>query len=207
MSYITVLLLNLLLYFDGSIKEIYAAEESVLNTEGMNWDTTKQKIDGQLKQDIMQIHSMSEDEYMQCIVGVWVIANIETEDIKNLIKSNINPSNTNAMDKTTLTIKQLQKEIRIAFSFTGKAATEKWSKPFLTSLIKLLKNEPVKTSLDDTEKGIVEGFYAKHKSGEEVLKRKTNYGNITFVENAIIRVPEALNQFIVVLLWDRNGFE
>ena len=197
MIYITVLLLNLLLFFDGSIKEIYAVEESALDTEGMNWDTTKPKIDGQLKQDIMQIHSMSEDEYMQCIVGVWVIANVETEDIKNLIKSNINPSDTNAMDKTILTIKQLQKEIRIAFSFTGKEATDKWSKPFLTSLVKFLKNKPVKTSLDDTEKGIVERFYTKHKSGEEFLKRKTNYGTFTFVENAIIRVPEAFNQFIV----------
>jgi hypothetical protein len=86
----------------------------ILANQATHWEVVEPYIEGNLKTDIMKMHSFCDTKYMQCIVGVWVIANIKAEDVK---KSMNFYENTRFEKETLLKIQRIQKQIRVLFLF------------------------------------------------------------------------------------------
>jgi hypothetical protein len=166
-----------------------------LDRQAMNWETVKPDVEGQLKDDLMKHYSLSEYEYMQSIVGIWVLANIPAEDVKELMKLSENSKNERkTVKKIIYKVKRIQKEMRLLFLLQIKTVEDPWKSPFLSSLIMLLKNSPSKIPLNTIERRVASDFYKKHENAAVILNKKIINGDLTFTENAIKYVSNAFQQ-------------
>jgi hypothetical protein len=150
-----------------------------------------------MKKDMMKIHSLTEEEYMQCMIGVWIASIIEPNDIKKLMNlKESTDKEKKETKKTIVLIKEDQKSMRIFFLANDDAIKKIWGSRYLSSLIQLLKEEPSDTSLNETERNIVNAFYERYKNADHTLKGKVISKKLTFVENAIKRVPEIFKECV-----------
>jgi hypothetical protein len=147
-----------------------------------NWDTIKTYIEGDLKGDLKKLHSLSDEEYMQCAVGVWILANIPEEDVKKLL--NIKTKFTNE-EELKNGIRSNQAFMRKCFTRRVKQNKYYWECEFMMDLINRLKKVPLLIDINETEKIVADSFCEKHKSGETVFKTKIFGGKMTIIENAI----------------------
>jgi hypothetical protein len=124
-----------------------------------DWNNIKTLIDGDLKKDLMRLHKLSEEEYIQCAVGIWVISCIEEDDIKQLMKLKEDTDNEIEETKNIIfLIKIDQKQMRLIFLCKDKDVLECWGTRYMTALVKLLKQEPQDIALDEIERDVAFDF-------------------------------------------------